>query len=277
MLQVSLLGAFDLAVNKRRLRPDFGPAGQRMASYLFTYAGQRHCREHLADLFWPDLGLDRARAALNSALWRFRRILATEPESNGVKNLQSFGSHVVLEHAPWLQIDVQMLDSALRGARSALASHDGVNRIAMLKQAADLYRRPFLEQEDGDWILEERERIHSAFVKVCQSLMDEYLQIGEIDDAIVVCRRVLSFDPYRETFVRHVLVLLCLSDRRAEAIRFFERWRLSLKGELGIAPMPATLELADEIRRCETCKDVTSLQRRLSCRFGLIGENPGRH
>jgi two-component SAPR family response regulator len=50
---------------------------------LFDSIGRVHRRERLADQFWGHLDPDRARAALNTALWRFRKLLARDPESGG--------------------------------------------------------------------------------------------------------------------------------------------------------------------------------------------------
>src|SRR5262245_38195501 len=97
MLSVGLLGVFRVANVDNRIWSELGPAGRGLASFLFTYPGRPHRRERLADLFWPELDTERARRALNSAIWRLRKLLATQPESDGGENLQTIGSETVLE------------------------------------------------------------------------------------------------------------------------------------------------------------------------------------
>ena len=74
MLNVGLLGVFRVAGVDNRTWSELGPAGRGLASFLFTYPGRPHRRERLADLFWPELDAERARRALNSAIWRLRKL-----------------------------------------------------------------------------------------------------------------------------------------------------------------------------------------------------------
>ena len=73
MLSVGLLGVFRVADVDNRTWSELGPAGRGLASFLFAYPSRPHRRERLADLFWPELDAERARRALNSAIWRMRK------------------------------------------------------------------------------------------------------------------------------------------------------------------------------------------------------------
>jgi DNA-binding SARP family transcriptional activator len=110
MLNVGLLGVFRVAGVDNRTWSELGPAGRGLASFLFTYPGRPHRRERLADLFWPELDAERARR--DSAIWRLRKLLASEPESGGGDSLQTVGSETVLAPAPWLDIDASALEHA---------------------------------------------------------------------------------------------------------------------------------------------------------------------
>ena len=112
MLSVGLLGVFRVAGADNRTWSELGPAGRGLASFLFAYPGRPHRRERLADLFWPELDAERARRALNSAIWRLRKLLASEPRSAGGRNLLTIGTETILERAPWLDIDATALQEA---------------------------------------------------------------------------------------------------------------------------------------------------------------------
>ena len=99
MLSVGLLGVFRVAGVDNRTWSELGPAGRGLASFLFAYPGRPHRRERLADLFWPELDAERARRALNSAIWRMRKLLASEPGSAGGRNLLTIGTETILERA----------------------------------------------------------------------------------------------------------------------------------------------------------------------------------
>jgi DNA-binding SARP family transcriptional activator len=168
MLSVRMFGAFSISIDGQRLAEDVGPAGRQLCGYLIEFMGRVHRRERLADQFWGHL--DRARAALNTALWRLRKLLSRDPRSQGGQNLRSYGSEVVLEPAPWLDVDTHSFDAAMKDLFDPRISAQAPTRLSMLEAAIDHYAGPFLDGEDADWILEERERLHSLYVRAASEL-----------------------------------------------------------------------------------------------------------
>jgi DNA-binding SARP family transcriptional activator len=263
MLSVSLFGVFRVASIDEQVWSDLGPAGRGLASFLFTYPDRPHRRERLADLFWPELGAERGRRALNSAVWRLRKLLATASESTNHRNLKTLGSETILERTPWLDIDAwalrQCTVAALERPEEVLA------RQTLKEIAAVLYRYegPFLDGDDGDWILEERERLHSQFVQAALVVVRGLGHYSLYDDAIRLARHALRFDPFREELVRQLIILLALDERRFEAIRYYEGWNGLLRRELGISPLAATRAVLDEIRNLQDADSARHLRARL--------------
>src|SRR5262249_60192581 len=105
MLSMGLLGALTIRVDNQRIRAEFGSAGRRLTAYLAHYSGRPHRRERLIDLFWAGLEPNRARSALNTALWRLRKVIAADPQSKGGRNLVTLASAVILEQADGFAID----------------------------------------------------------------------------------------------------------------------------------------------------------------------------
>jgi DNA-binding SARP family transcriptional activator len=258
MLSVGLLGVFRVSTVDSRTWSALGPAGRSLASFLFTYPGRAHRRERLADLFWPELDGERARRALNSAIWRLRKLLASHPEKGSDKSLQTIGSDTILEPARWFDIDAAALREAAMTALTqptALEDPQMLNRIATVLHR---YEGPFLDGDDGDWILEERERLHSLFVRTATLVVVRLGAADRYHDAVSLARRALRFDPYREELVRYLLTLLALDERRCEAIQYYQSWSKALRAELDIAPLPATRKVMDEIRELDStdgCSD----------------------
>jgi DNA-binding SARP family transcriptional activator len=169
MLNVILLGGESFSVNGTLVKSDLGPAGRLLACCLFEFAGKVHRRERLADLFWGDTDPDKARSALNTAIWRIRKIL--ELGSKGAAwHLITIGDDIILEHSPCVQVDTHLLENASRRARSwpdrAAPSDGDMQEISV---AIDGYAGPFLDGHDCDWVLQERERLHRLFVRTLSS------------------------------------------------------------------------------------------------------------
>jgi DNA-binding SARP family transcriptional activator len=234
-----------------------------LASFLFTYSGRRHRRERLADLFWPDLDARRARGALNSAVWRLRKLLAVQPEGGGGENLQIVGAEMILDRSPWIEIDVLLLEEAAAAFKSSAAS-DNPEMLKRIAAVLNRYEGPFLDGDDGDWILEERERLHSLFLRIVTLVAGRLGAAGLYHDAIALARRALRFDPYREELVRILMMLLVLNERRGEAIQYYQTWSGSLRSALDIAPLPATRKVLDDIRGLQSADGLETMREGLA-------------
>lgn len=253
-----------MAAVDMRVWCELGPAARGLASFLFTYPDRGHRREKLAELFWPELDAERARRAMNSAVWRVRKLLATQPESAGGQNLQTLGSETILRHAPWLDVDIWSLQNLAAPVLKDPAAPLDPQRLAAITTILHRYEGPFLDGDDGDWILEERERLHSIFLRTATLAVRSLGSAGQYHDAISLARHALRFDPFREELMRNLLVLLALDERRSEAIRSYQQWSNLLKRELSIAPLPATRRVVEEIQTLDSPEGFQRLRDRLS-------------
>lgn len=263
MLTVSLLGASRVTRGNEQIWLDLGPAGRRLAGFLFTYPDRPHRRERLIDLFWPELDTDRGRRAVNSAIWRLRKLLASAPEYREGYGLRTIGPETILERTSWLDVDTWALLEAAQSALNGVEVDADPSRMKQILAVLYRYEGPFLDGEDADWILEERERLHSVFVQSAMIVVRHLGLCGHYHDAILLARHALRFDPYREELVRHLLTLLALDERRIDAIRYYDHWISMIQQELGISPLPATRAIIEEIRNLHNADDTQHLHMRL--------------
>jgi DNA-binding SARP family transcriptional activator len=258
MLSVRMFGVFTISLDGARI-DELGPSGRGLSGYLFEFIGKVHRRERLADQFWGHLDAERARAALNTALWRFRKLLTLERRSDNGQNLRTTGSEVVLEPAPWLDIDTHQFGTAVK---RLLSVQDSANNACLseLEAAVETYAGPFLDGDDGEWILEERERLHSLYVRAMIELMRCYARLNRWEEAIAAARRILADDPFRESVHRDLLLLYVLNGQRGDALRHHEHWSVLLRQELCIGPMPETVRLTEVIRSGQVFDQLDALK-----------------
>jgi DNA-binding SARP family transcriptional activator len=247
MLNVHLLGGASFSVNGVVVKSDLGPAGRLLACYLFEFFGRVHRRERLADLFWGDTDPDKARSALNTAIWRFRKILDLGAKGTA-RRLITIGNDVILEESQSIHVDTHQIQQAYALVpkppnSGVLTEHDEQE----ISAAVECYAGPFLEGYDNDWVLQERERLHCLFVRSTFELMRAAARRGEYERALDYGRRILATDPLRENTQRDVILLLVLNGQRAEAIRAYRRLKELLRTELNIDPMPETKRLCNDI------------------------------
>ena len=259
MLSVRMLGGLTFCEQGRRLGLDLGDNGRLLAAYLFEFPGRIHRRDRLATMFWDELEPERARTALNTALWRLRKLLAATGDEEGA-SLYSAGQDVALEPAASIIVDTYCFDNA---ARTVLAAQGSIcaARACALEEAVETYSGSFLEGNDSDWIIAERERLHTLFVRCLNELVKLHVTSGCYELAISAARRILAVDPFRESVQRSLALLLTLNGQRAQALLELRRWGRELRREMGIGPMAETHQLETSIISGIAPSDLTELKR----------------
>lgn len=262
MLDVSMLGRMSITVEGGRVPLTLGPRGRLLTGYLFEFADRVHRRELLSDMFWQDSSPRQARAAMNTALWRLRKVLALTPHDRKGSCLRSTSDEIVLERRPWMAIDTHSFDQAVRQALGCREGHADSHRIAILERAAADYGGCFLDGDDEDWVIAERERLHALYVRSLCELMRIYAGQSDFESAISVARRVLAADQFRETVMRALAILLFLNGQRAQAINTLTRWQAALRKQVGVSPLPETQDLHAALISGTICKDLEGWRRR---------------
>lgn len=255
MISVSMLGRMTVAVDRRRVALTFGPRGRLLAGYLLEFPGRVHRRERLSDMFWEDSSPAQARAAMNTALWRIRKMLMLDSRAH--RNcLHSTAEEVVFEPHDSLRIDTHLFDGAVRQALRSPALSGDEARTHLLEEATSRYGGTFLEGDEADWVIAERERLHSLYIRCLCDLMHAHAGRGDYESSIEAARRVLAADPFRETIMRTLAILLFLNGQRAQAIEELARWQVALQAQVGVSGLPETRELHAALLSGSICTDL---------------------
>ncbi len=248
MLEIRLLGGVSVTSERIWLPMELGPHGRQLLGFLFEFPNTPHRRDMLIDRIWWDVEHDRARRSFNTVLWRLRKLLGiSEPERTRTRILGS-KHEIFLELASSTWVDTIAFRECLSDLCAGQAADRGANTlISRLSDAFDTYRGPFMDGEDAEWIIEERERLHSLYVRTGTQLVRLLGGDGRYAEAIDIAKHILQSDPYREGLHCDLLLLLVANGQRAEAIQIQESMERTLRSELGIAPMPETSALAEII------------------------------
>lgn len=209
VLRARLLGALEVELNGTAI----DSAATQRPWALFAYLALEDrpvSRRELATTFWPDVLDQSARASLRSALWSLRRQIGDA--------LVVDGDHVQLRDLEWVDV------------------RDG--------ETSELCRGELLEGVDDEWALQARERHRERVVE----LLEEEAQGAEPQDAIRLTRLQVERAPFDEQAHRRLMQRLAEAGDRAAALRTYAALAERLRRELGVAPSPATRELAEELR-----------------------------
>ncbi len=208
-----------------------------LLAYLVT-TRQRHGRDTLAALFWPEDDSTTARASL-------RRTLATLNETPLSRHLDANRDTIGLYEQNDLWCDL-----------------DSFNRLISLpdnpqawEEAAALYRDAFMsgfslrDAPDFDtWQTRHGQNFHQKMLVTLQRLTDYYLKTGQFDRSLIFAQRWTALDQLHEDAQRTLMRSLAGNGQRSAALAQFERYKTLLAEELGIDPEPETIQLYNTLQ-----------------------------
>ena len=231
MLEIRVLGGFDLRVNGQALKD----LGSRKAEAILVYLAMRGgmCnRNVLAALLWPESPENQAMTSLRVALSLLHRELADYLEvSRDVVGIKP-GANVYL--------DVTDLEGKLAGGE--------------LEQALDVYQGDFLQGfnirdclDFEDWRRLQQERVNEVVKHGLHSAISHAIEIEDYQKGQDFIRRLLEIDPLDEQAHRKCMLLYVLDGQRAHALEHYEKCQDILQAELGVEPSQETQSLYTQI------------------------------
>lgn len=246
-LKFSMLGPFRMEWRNRHFQLHLGGPTLEGLAYLAFNANQPVRKEKIAAMLWPDRTDKSSRGLLSTALWRIRSCL--KPIRSVSLTTDSGCICLTLPRHP--EVDVLELEAAVTAAHTATQTANCFCLPECKRQAlagiTGTDDREFLEGMTADWILAERERIFNLQVRGLILLMNDLSERGLFEEALMIGRRVLRLDPFRECVHRQVMWLYVLAGQQGNAILQFNQYEANLKQELGIAPMIETIMLKEHI------------------------------
>jgi DNA-binding SARP family transcriptional activator len=189
--------------------------------------GQTH-KYKLAGWLWPDSGETAARNNMRQLLRRLR-VAAGEVV---------LGEDLIELHSD-VDVDVQHLSSFQNPS------------LELLKRDEDLLAG--LEYDDApdfdEWLLGVREELKSQRSRAAQVEADHLEKNGQLQQALEFAQFRIKLEVLSEEAYRQVARLQYLLGDRGAALITLERCRTVLREELGVEPLPETLELLGLIER----------------------------
>lgn len=214
-----------------------------LLAYLARYSSERHLRERLIDLLWPDAESQAGRNRLSQALSWLRPHLETAPDQHG-DVLLADRYHIGLNPVR-IVTDVGRFEAAVQAVEQAPTAE----QVAALQHAVVLGEGEFLPGYYDDWILEERSRLQRLWIGVARRLVDGYEQNRDWEAALDLAHRLLTADPLDEgghlTYAR----LLAETGQTTAALNHLRRWERTLAQDFGETPSQELHALIAQIRQ----------------------------
>ena len=203
---------------------------------LFFYLVDRNkplTREQIGKALWPDMEDPRSlHSRFKNEMYRVRRVVGKD---SILFDDETYRFNPALDY----EYDVESFEASLMRARVARSEEE---RMEHLQNAVDLVEGPYLEDVQGEWMEEQRERLRQAHLTATEELAALYLDRNRIEPVIAVCTKGLQMDPYREGLYRLAMRAHAARGDRAAIARLFHACQNALH-RLGYAPSDETRNL----------------------------------
>ncbi|MGH9209064.1 MAG: ATP-binding protein [Acidimicrobiales bacterium] len=237
-MDFGVLGRLTVTRDGRDVAPR-GPLQRRLLCALLLRADSVVATDELADLLWPDRLPANHLAALQTHVFRLRRLL---PEGVVDSSPAGYRLTVVAE-----AVDAARFEAAVYQA-AALRSSDPGAAASCLDAALGWWRgAPYDELADVDAARIEAGRLTELQLRATEERHDCLLELGRHGDVVADLEAFAAHHPLRERPQAQLMVALRRSGRPADALAVFERYRRALASDLGIDPSAALRRLHDDI------------------------------
>ncbi len=210
-------------------------ANQRVAREMFFYLLTRRegfTKEALGDVLWPGSEGSKLTRQLKNTVYRLRRALG--------KNAIIYDLSTGRYRFNWkldYRYDVEEFDALLRQARQSPTREE---RMILLERAMAHYRGDYLFEYGSLWVEPLRARYRQLFVSAGISLGEDYMSIGQVEQAMNCAHRLLEYDACLEGAHRLLMSAYARLGDRVGLARQYQQCRDSLARELGVTPSDET-------------------------------------
>jgi SARP family transcriptional regulator, regulator of embCAB operon len=231
--RIQLCGRFVADIDGTRIEDTLpGRRGRVLFAYLVLNRGRPLPRDELLMAGWGEDAPAEVRNALSVLLSKLRHGL-------GADHLQG-RTEIELLMPPATFVDVEAALEGAHRAESCIAEGRWAQAWGPAGIAYHVATRPFLTGLEAPWIDEWRRRLEEVRLRGLECFAAAGLGLGgaALAQAEERARMLTALAPYRETGHRILMEALERRGNVAEALRAYERLRILLREELGIAPSP---------------------------------------
>lgn len=201
-----------------------------LLAFLFLREKLPIRRERLGGLLFGDLSKNKSRSRISDYIWQIKKHLPGFP-------LIATQDEISLDWQ-FIWVDVKAFQNEIK------TSKDPLN-----EKFIDLYQGELLPELYDDWLVVERERWHSHYLRNLRKLITTLLACKEFDQAIQQMERLLRTEPHDEEMVRLLMQTFAQVGRRGGALAVYEKFHLLSTEGIGLEPDENTKQIYEAIKK----------------------------
>jgi DNA-binding SARP family transcriptional activator len=256
ILTVLTLGKFSVSIGERVFSDTNTRSSKiwKIFKYLLTNRHKMVPVQTLIDMLWSEgEGPNNPEKALYTLIARLRKMLGTEKEDNQYILFQ----HDSYQWNPNVPMDLDVITFEKLVNRASSTRDDG-EKLRLLQEATDKNKGNYLAESSSEiWVIPVGNYYKRLYIRCVADISDIYSGLGQHDNIISLCSKVIESDPYEESaHVRLIQALFINGDVNA-ARQHHRRFLDLMKKEFGISP-------SEEFRNIQTLWDVSGEELDLS-------------
>jgi DNA-binding SARP family transcriptional activator len=249
ILQITLFGGVHITYNNWQTEVMLTRESQALLAYLLLHRHRLHSRDVLAGVFWGEQSQEKARGSLNTALWKLKKALEPEGIPSGTYLKNCCPGDIGFNQSSKYWLDIEVFEREVNQTLSCNFQTVEYPQASSLDSTLELYQGELLEGFYDNWVLWERERLRTLYLKGLIYLLQYYRFHAKYENAIAYGQKILNLDPIREEIHRELMWLYLQNGERALALRQYEICRSTLAENYDISPMEETQALYMQIIR----------------------------
>jgi len=243
-LQARFFGHFELLCDGENMPLGRNGKALTILKYLLANRTRPVSQDHLMGWLWPESNLKKARWSLNSAIHGLRKLLSGCSSSISTNYVFLEDGYYRLSPDVRVSTDVDDFDRHHEQGRRLEKESRKQDATIEYEKAVGLYRGDYLiEDLYEDWTMVERERLANAYIDLLGRLAIYYMGVGQQQESIRACYKVLEKDRCHEDSYRLLMQCYARLGLRARALHQYRMCEQILSQEYGTSPSPETRSL----------------------------------
>ncbi|MGI9608583.1 MAG: BMP family ABC transporter substrate-binding protein [Acidimicrobiales bacterium] len=226
---------------------EIGPRQRRaLLALLLVNLNRVVSTERILEQIWPD-DPDGKERTLWVYISKLRAVLEPGRETHSKSSVLITKDHGYMLRADRSQLDANRFED-LAAEGNALLVDDPENSGGVLRNALSLWRGSALEEfMYDDFAQPAVARLEELRLEAVEDKVDAEIRSGRHREVLAELEQLVLDHPFRERFVSLQMLALYRGGRQADALRAFERHRLSIAHDLGLEPSPELRRIEEQV------------------------------
>lgn len=237
-MEIHCLGTFRVRVGLKRIEHWRSAKARSLFEYLVAQQGRPVPKDVLMEALWPGCDSSLANNNLKATVRALRQTLSSphDADDDFTWVVYEGGNYHVNTKAD-LWSDAEQFEYHWKRGWDLEREGNTAEAVVEYKSAEALYEGDYLEEDlYEEWTLLRREALKDNYLALLSKLGDYCMEIGDCENAISYCQKIIARDCCREDAYRRLMICYSRLGNRNRALEWYRICEKTIKAELDLSP-----------------------------------------